>query len=507
MQLQENALLNNGKYQIVRKLGQGGYGITYLATTLEEVKGSMGTFPVRVPVAIKEFFVRAYSVRDLTTSDVLVPTAEGKEQVPNLMKDFIKEAETMSKMEHPNIVKVIEVFKEHQTIYYVMQYLEGSTLSDKVSGSGPLPVETAKKYIFQIGSAISYLHERKMCHYDVKPDNIMLPDDDKAVLIDFGITRRYDIQGNATTIRSVGYSSGYSSPEQILGDVQKFSPPSDIYSLAATLFFMVTGKSPSQDHKANAVVLAECQNIPDEIKSAISAGMQVDSSRRPQTVRDWLSMFEDQTVVRPKGGQSKGSTEGPKGGIGTSPGSTKGSKDPGNGGKKAPKPEPVPKKSEPVTFQWKSIVVVLILLLVVIGAVAFFVTSKTNKKSNVKSEVANMQWNKKNRYGNTYIYTGTVIDSIPNGHGRAEYSDGSSYEGNLKNGLRDDKNAIYIDKAGNKFSGSFSNDYIDSGRITAPDGRYYEGSFTDDKPFQGTWHEKNGDVLFYVKNGKLVTPN
>ena len=118
-----------------------------------------------------------------------------------------------------------------------------------------------------------------------------------------------------------------------------------------------------------------------------------------------------------------------------------------------------------------------------------------------------MQWNKKNRYGNTYIYTGTVIDSIPNGHGRAEYSDGSSYEGNLKNGLRDDKNAIYIDKAGNKFSGSFSNDYIDSGRITAPDGRYYEGSFTDDKPFQGTWHEKNGDVLFYVKKGELVTPN
>ena len=505
MQLQENALLNNGKYQIVRKLGQGGYGITYLATTLEEVKGSMGTFPVRVPVAIKEFFVRAYSVRDLTTSDVLVPTAEGKEQVPNLMKDFIKEAETMSKMNHPNIVKVIEVFKEHQTIYYVMQYLEGCPLSDKVSGSGPLPVETAKKYIFQIGSAISYLHERKMCHYDVKPDNIMLPDEDKAVLIDFGITRRYDIQGNATTIRSVGYSSGYSSPEQILGDVQKFSPPSDIYSLAATLFFMVAGKSPSQDHEANAVVLAECQNIPDEIKDAISAGMQVDSSRRPQTVRDWLSMLDDQTVVRPP----KGGTGAKEGGLGTNPGSSKGSTNPnpGKGGKKTPKPEPVPKKSEHVTFQWKSIVVVLILLLVVIGTVAFFVTSKTDKKSNVKSEVTNMQWNKKNRYGYTYIYSGTVIDSIPNGHGRAKFSDGGSYEGSFKNGLRDDKNAVYIDNEGNKFSGSFSNDSIENGRITSPDGRYYEGSFTDDKPFQGTWHEKNGDVLFYVKNGKLVTPN
>ena len=111
MQLQENALLNNGKYQIVRKLGQGGYGITYLATTLEEVKGSMGTFPVRVPVAIKEFFVRAYSVRDLTTSDVLVPTAEGKEQVPNLMKDFIKEAETMSKMEHPQDLFLLKLQK------------------------------------------------------------------------------------------------------------------------------------------------------------------------------------------------------------------------------------------------------------------------------------------------------------------------------------------------------------------------------------------------------------
>lgn len=501
MHLQENTQLKNGKYRIVRKLGQGGYGITYLATTFEEVKGGMGTFPVSVPVAIKEFFVKTYSVRDALSSDVLVPTAEGKEQVPLLMKDFVREAKSMAKMDHPNIVRVIDIFEEHQTVYYVMQYLEGCSLEDKVSRGGPLDVNDARQYIFQVASAVAYLHDRNVCHYDVKPSNIMLLDDGRAVLVDFGISRHYDSQGNATTVRGVGYSSGFSSPEQIMGDVQRFSPASDIYSLAATLFFSLTGKIPSDEVSERD--LGKCPpNVPKDIWEAVVRGMEADISKRPNTVREWLALTEDITKTRPEGSDDPHPIQPIDG---EKPEPTSASKS-----NKKPIGADSNNKIRSSFLSKKGIKTALtVLAICVVGGIAAYLilsNSTTTEKtdSDKESEVKDMKWTTKNRYGNTYIYTGTAIDSIPNGRGKAEYSDGSTYEGLFRDGLREDDHATYTDSDGNKFTGSFSNDTICNGRITDPDGRYYEGSFSGDAPFDGSWFDTDGTMVFTVKSGELI---
>ena len=498
MQLPNNTSLKNGKYHVVRCLGQGGYGITYLATTLEEVKGKMGAFSVNVPVAIKEFFVKTYSIRDDNTSEVIVPTSEGKKMVPRLKDDFIREAKSMSEMDHPNIVKVIDIFEDNNTVYYVMQYLEGCTLSDKVNGEGPLKNKEAQKYVFQVASALSYLHDQHICHFDVKPSNIMLLNDGKAVLVDFGISRHYDEEGLSTTVRPVGYSNGFSSPEQIMGEVQRFSPCSDLYSLAATYYFAITGKSPSSNNEDGSISFDNCpHDIPQNVKNAIAAGMKTDSSQRPQTIREWLAMLDDSTVTRPKTRQGQTDEKKDK------------KTDDSSNGKKEPISKPIEKdggktNQKSLNFGKKSIFFA-ILCACIVGLLIFLFYKKRSIEPEVtETKVSSMEWNKKNRYGNTYIYTGDVIDSIPNGRGSAKYSDGSSYEGIFHDGLRDGDNAKYTDPNGNTFTGSFSHDTIVKGRITATDGRYYEGTFSDDKPLNGTWHDATGEVMYTVEDGELI---
>ena len=147
------------------------------------------------------------------------------------------------------------------------------------------------------------------------------------------------------------------------------------------------------------------------------------------------------------------------------------------------------------------------IVLLAIGILVYLLSHDSigsTKSPKHQTEVTNMRWTKKNRYGNTFVYTGTVIDSIPNGHGKARYSDGSYYEGLFHDAMRDDKNAKYIDPKGNTFTGAYSKDTIQNGRITASDGRYYEGSFSDDKPFNGEWHDADGKVMYQVVDGKLI---
>lgn len=487
MILSENTLLKNGKYRIVRSIGQGGYGVTYLATTTEEVRGGIGTFPVSVPVAIKEFFVKTYCVRDILTGDVLVPTAEGKERVPRLREDFEKEAKSMAQMDHPNIVKVIDIFEDNQTLYYVMQYLDGSSLADLVGRTGAMPVETARRYIFQVAGAVAYLHEQHVCHFDIKPSNIMITNQDMAVLIDFGISRHYDGQGISTTSRPVGYSGGFSSPEQRMGDILQFSPSSDIYSLAATLYYMLSGKAPTDNNMPNAAVQEECPTgVSPEMWKAVAAGMETDKNLRPPTVKEWLSILDDTTATKPIGVEIP--PEQPPTPIGE-----------GHDGSKRGLP--------------KNLILFIAIIILVIIIFLLFPLLKSNDNTNsdtskhLRNEVKEMRWNKKNHYGNTYVYTGVAIDNIPNGYGKAEYSDGSIYEGNFRNGLRDGSNAIFTDPKGNRLMGTFSNDTIVRGRITAKDGSYYEGLFSDDKPYKGSWYDAKGNVIYHVEKGELIQPN
>ena len=234
--LQPNTLLEGGKYKIIKTLGQGGFGITYLAlqSGLER------------QVAVKEFFMKDCCERDESTSHVTLGTAGMREQVSRFREKFLKEARNIARLNHPNIVRIIDVFEENGTAYYVMEYAEGGSLADKVRAEGHLPEPVATRYIKQVAEALDYIHQRKMNHLDVKPGNIMLNENDDAVLIDFGLAKQYDaVTGGQTSTSPVGISEGFAPMEQYKqGGVGEFTPETDIYALGATFFKLLTGVTP-----------------------------------------------------------------------------------------------------------------------------------------------------------------------------------------------------------------------------------------------------------------------
>lgn len=278
--LQPNTTLNGGKYRIERVLGQGGFGITYLAiqTSLQR------------QVAIKEFFMKDFCSRDEATRTMSAPSTGSSKLVEQYRKKFIKEARNLARLNHPNIISVIDVFEENGTVYYAMPYLAGGSLLDYVKAHGTLSETMAMKYVQQIANALKYMHEvQHICHYDVKPANILIDDNDNAVLIDFGISKNYDSAGHETTTTPVGISEGYAPIEQYQQNVEEFSPVSDVYALGATLYFLLHGKRPvSAVHRASGTALLMSKQLSQGIKDVINNSMKVSKRDRAQSMDVFL---------------------------------------------------------------------------------------------------------------------------------------------------------------------------------------------------------------------------
>ena len=284
MHLQTGTYLQGGRYRIEKVLGQGGFGITYsgIQTNLE------------AKVAIKEFFMKDLCNRDSDTSQVSVGSVGSRETVERFRQKFIKEARNIFRLKHRHIIPVIDVFEENGTAYYVMEHVGGGSLADKVRG-GSLPESVAVRYIRQVAAALDFVHSKRMMHLDVKPANILLSDDDKAVLIDFGLAKQYDDDGQQTSSTPVGISHGYAPIEQYKrGGVSVFSPATDIYSLGATLFKLVTGITPPD---ASDVGNEGLPLLPSEIspavRGAIEAAMQFRVKDRPQSIAEFLAMLTE----------------------------------------------------------------------------------------------------------------------------------------------------------------------------------------------------------------------
>ena len=296
--LQPNTTLQGGKYRIERVLGQGGFGITYRAITKETLSGKLGKIQIDVPVAIKEFFMPENCMRSANSSYVTVPTTGSKDLVEQYRKKFVKEANNLAELSHPNIVQVIDIFQENGTEYYVMEYLEGGSLRDLVNKNGKISEEQALKYIYPIGDALSYMHNKRMCHYDIKPSNIMLDKDGTPKLIDFGISKNYDSSGNQTSSTPIGISEGFAPIEQYKQSVQEFSPQTDIYALGATLYFLVTGKVPPE---ASIVFNDGLPELPSSIsastRNAIEQAMQPRKKDRPQSIDVFLKGLHGSEIM------------------------------------------------------------------------------------------------------------------------------------------------------------------------------------------------------------------
>ena len=290
--LQPNTTLQGGKYKIEKVLGQGGFGITYLATQIS----------LNRKVAIKEFFMKDFCSRNETTCTISAPSTGSSKLVEQYRKKFIKEARNLARLSHPNIINVIDVFEENDTVYYVMPYFAGGSLQDYVKMHGVLSEQEAMNYVKQIASALKYMHEEQhICHYDVKPANILLDDKGQAVLIDFGISKNYDAEGQETTTTPIGVSDGYAPIEQYQQNVEEFSPVSDVYALGATLYFLLHGERPvSAIQRASGTVLLLSKKLSQNVKCIINASLKISKQERAKSVDIFLDGGDVTIVERPQ---------------------------------------------------------------------------------------------------------------------------------------------------------------------------------------------------------------
>ncbi len=277
-ELQPGTTLNGGKYTIERKIGEGGFGITYKAVQ----NGLERT------VCIKEYFPAGRCVRNTYARTIHLQGMD-EEKFEKYRQAFVKEARTLATLHHPSIVEVIDVFDENNTSYMVMTFIEGRSLQTIVETSGPLSYPDAVNYLAQITDAVGYIHERHILHRDIKPENIMITADFKAILIDFGSAREFE--NDKTQAHTSMLTHGYAPTEQYTTNSRKGSY-TDIYAIGATLYFILTGKVPMEAAARITEHMPEPReinpNIPEEANRTIMKAMQLKSQDRHQTVKEFM---------------------------------------------------------------------------------------------------------------------------------------------------------------------------------------------------------------------------
>ena len=295
MNLPIGTLMQGGRYEILRYISSGGFGCTYEARD-NKFKSKVKS------VAIKEFFVKDFCNRDPESNSVLVATQSKTELIERLQQKFIEEAEALYDLAHPNIVRVTDKFEENNTAYYVMDYIDGRSLGKLIDEKGPLGESEAIGYIKQIASALGFVHSHNRLHLDVKPQNIMIDQSGKAVLIDFGVSKQYDEVNGENTSTLLGCTPGYAPIEQSGNGVSEFYPSTDIYALGATLYKALTGETPLPAHqRASSKRLKELQfpeGISPATREAVECSMQLYVDNRPQSVAEFLELLKGSKDLR-----------------------------------------------------------------------------------------------------------------------------------------------------------------------------------------------------------------
>ena len=284
----------NGKYRIERHLSSGGFGNTYIATNL--------TF--NDMVAVKEFFMRGISQRDGDSSTISVSNPENRALFTEQLEKFKKEAQRIRLLRSPHIVRVHDLFEANGTAYYVMDYIDGGSLGERLKQTNtPLTEKETRKYLDQVIDALEAIHGVGLCHMDLKPENIMVDKDDNAVLIDFGASKRSDNERFTSTVSGVSYTNGYAPPEQLEQDTAHFGPWTDIYALGATLYKLLTNRKPPMPSAFYSDISPDKHNVlpfPEgvsrQLQQIIIQMMSVRWEDRPQSIaalRTMLTRFPD----------------------------------------------------------------------------------------------------------------------------------------------------------------------------------------------------------------------
>lgn len=299
-------------FRIVRQLGRGGFGVTYVAEEFREWEsgGNIGS-PLR-EVAIKEFFPQGLAIRPNGHTVAFQPDIEGAEQTfQQALKSFFQEAESLMRFDHPNVIKIYRVFQRNGTAYYVMPFLHGESLKNILKRDGAMGEERTRRLLLPVLDGLSHAHARGILHRDLKPDNVMVPDEGGPILIDFGAARAQaadDAQQYTSYSELVAYTPGYAAFEQY-GRASRenlHGPHTDVYGLAAVFYRCLTGVSPIESSRRvlevtnghpdpltpASVRLMDTPGVGRAFLAAIDWGLEIAGRNRPQNLGDFRKALD-----------------------------------------------------------------------------------------------------------------------------------------------------------------------------------------------------------------------
>ena len=285
----------DGKYLVGEMLGQGGFGITYIGFDLL----------LEQKVAIKEYFPMSTGMvsRENRSMVVWSTAMMGKTGTQKGFDSFLKEARKMAKLGGiPGVVGVKSVFIQNETAYIVMDFIEGETLLKKLQREGPMPFDTCLSLLMPIIQALAEVHEHGIIHRDISPDNIMVRPDGRLILLDLGAAKDLDIQGRDGNVQSsqMVAKQGFSPIEQYQRNAS-IGPWTDVYAMAATIYYCCTGILPPTAVDRIVDDTLTCQPLLTQAQFDVLAYcMSIRAENRPKNMTALLQM-----AVRPQGGQAE----------------------------------------------------------------------------------------------------------------------------------------------------------------------------------------------------------
>jgi serine/threonine protein kinase len=289
-------------YRIIRVLGEGGFGITYLAEDLQ----------LRLQVVIKEYFPNEFALRTRENTISAKSTSVG--DFKKGMKRFKEEAQTLAKFNHPSIVKILGYFEANETAYFVMEYEEGVDLSHYLKEKEKLSQEEILAIIMPILEGLKEVHRHNYLHRDIKPGNILIRSNKSPVLIDFGASK-YAISETSKSVTSM-LTEGYAPLEQYSTDLKQQGPFTDLYAVGAVIYRMITTEVPPSSQTRSYQLLQEGtdplkplselrpKGFDEAFLKAVDRSLSLKASDRPQSVQEFQQDLAGKLVRKKRESQA-----------------------------------------------------------------------------------------------------------------------------------------------------------------------------------------------------------